>query len=179
MKSTKTEDWSHLLNFRCMGCGKCCSLTVVPVTHRDVARIMEATGLPASLNPTSIEQPVEQQPHAAYFHSTISLSAILMGFFFERPNNIEHLSFTVALSWSPQEKCSLLLLVTTRPNQPIALALGIASSQSVVRQHLSLVITAAVLCRLLPWPAGHWHSLHQEPVPAQQSDQSSSCVVGR
>ncbi len=47
MKRTKT-DWHRLLNFRCTGCAKCCSLTVVPVTDRDVARIMEATGKTAN-----------------------------------------------------------------------------------------------------------------------------------
>ncbi|MBU1936641.1 YkgJ family cysteine cluster protein [bacterium] len=48
MKRTKIDDWHQLLNFRCTGCAKCCSLTIVPVTDRDVARIMEATGLPAN-----------------------------------------------------------------------------------------------------------------------------------
>ena len=44
MNRIKTKDWRQLLNFRCSGCAKCCSLTVVPVTDRDVVRIMEATG---------------------------------------------------------------------------------------------------------------------------------------
>lgn len=35
------------LRFRCTGCGKCCRETVVLVTHDDVQRVMDGTGMPA------------------------------------------------------------------------------------------------------------------------------------
>lgn len=44
MKKSKKEHWRRLLNFRCTGCAACCTDTVVPVTDKDVARIMKATG---------------------------------------------------------------------------------------------------------------------------------------
>ena len=43
MKKSKKKDWRELLNFRCTGCATCCTETVVPVTDRDVTRIMKAT----------------------------------------------------------------------------------------------------------------------------------------
>jgi Fe-S-cluster containining protein len=35
------------LKFRCTECGNCCSDTIVPVSHEDVARLMKGTGLKA------------------------------------------------------------------------------------------------------------------------------------
>ena len=35
------------LKFRCTECGNCCSDTIVPITHEDVARMMKGTGLKA------------------------------------------------------------------------------------------------------------------------------------
>jgi Fe-S-cluster containining protein len=44
MRNSRKQTWRTLLRFRCTGCGKCCTEPVVPVTERDVARIMKATG---------------------------------------------------------------------------------------------------------------------------------------
>lgn len=44
-KKSKTIDkW---LKAKCMGCGGCCTHSVVPITDADVKRIMKHTGLPA------------------------------------------------------------------------------------------------------------------------------------
>jgi Fe-S-cluster containining protein len=36
------------LHFRCTDCGNCCTDTLVPLTHADVRRLRQGTGLPAS-----------------------------------------------------------------------------------------------------------------------------------
>jgi Fe-S-cluster containining protein len=44
MKNANKKRWLRFLKFRCSGCAVCCTEPVVPVTHQDVARIMNANG---------------------------------------------------------------------------------------------------------------------------------------
>ncbi len=44
MKGVKKKRWNRLLRFRCTGCAVCCTEPIVPVTNRDVARIVKSNG---------------------------------------------------------------------------------------------------------------------------------------
>lgn len=45
---TQNQNIDKWLKTRCVGCGRCCTETIVPVTDADVRRLMKATGQPAS-----------------------------------------------------------------------------------------------------------------------------------